>query len=54
MNIGGTVKLGNASAKMVVAIHSSSLPDGTYGGHPAGYVVKAEGQRRSTLPAIPP
>ena len=44
MNIGGTVKLGAASAKMVVAIHSSSLPDGTYGGHPAGYVVQAEGK----------
>ncbi|MBK0404755.1 metal-dependent hydrolase [Adhaeribacter sp. BT258] len=44
MNIGGTVKLHSATAKMVVAIHSSSLPDGTYGGHPAGYVVQAEGK----------
>jgi L-ascorbate metabolism protein UlaG (beta-lactamase superfamily) len=44
MNIGGTVKVGEATAKMVIAIHSSSLPDGTYGGHPAGYVVQAEGK----------
>jgi len=44
MNIGGTVKLGSATAKMVVAVHSSSLPDGTYGGHPAGYVIQAEGK----------
>lgn len=44
MNIGGTVKVGNASAKMVIAIHSSSLPDGSYGGHAAGYVVQVEGK----------
>ena len=44
MNIGGTLKLPFGTVKMVVAIHSSSLPDGTYGGHPAGYVMKAEGK----------
>lgn len=40
MNIGGEVKLTNdITVKMVVAIHSSSMPDGTYGGNPAGFVV---------------
>ena len=36
MNIGGTVNLGFAQVKMVSAVHSSSFPDGTYGGTPAG------------------
>ena len=40
MNHGGTVALPGGTAKMVNAIHSSSLPDGTYGGNPAGFVVK--------------
>lgn len=47
MNLGGTVDLGFAKAKMVPALHSSgiTLEDGTsiYGGVPAGYVVQAEG-----------
>ena len=30
---------------MVNAIHSSSMPDGTYGGNPAGYVVYADGKQ---------
>ena len=30
---------------MVNAIHSSSMPDGTYGGNPAGYVVYADGKK---------
>jgi L-ascorbate metabolism protein UlaG (beta-lactamase superfamily) len=40
MNHGGTVALPCGKAKMVNAIHSSSLPDGTYGGNPAGFVVE--------------
>lgn len=40
MNHGGSVALPCGTAKMVNAIHSSSLPDGTYGGNPAGFVVK--------------
>jgi L-ascorbate metabolism protein UlaG (beta-lactamase superfamily) len=44
MNHGGTVALPCGKAKMVNAIHSSSLPDGSYGGNPAGFVVEtAEG-----------
>lgn len=47
MNLGGTVDLGFAKAKMVPALHSSgiTLEDGTslYGGNPAGYLIQAEG-----------
>jgi len=44
MNIGGTVPLSiddraMGHAKMVPAIHSSGLPDGTYGGSAAGFVL---------------
>jgi L-ascorbate metabolism protein UlaG (beta-lactamase superfamily) len=40
MNIGGKVKLPFGTVKMVSAVHSSVLPDGTYGGNPAGFVVE--------------
>lgn len=44
MNHGGAVKLDFGRVKLVSAIHSSVLPDGTYGGNPAGFVVEtAEG-----------
>ena len=42
MNLGGKVQLPFGSVKMVLAVHSSVLPDGTYGGNPAGFVVAAE------------
>ena len=42
MNIGGKVKLPFGTVKMVTAIHSSVLPDGTYGGNPAGFVVETK------------
>jgi L-ascorbate metabolism protein UlaG (beta-lactamase superfamily) len=41
MNIGGKVHLPFGTVKMVAAIHSSVLPDGTYGGNPAGFVVES-------------
>ncbi|MTI30888.1 metal-dependent hydrolase, partial [Xanthovirga aplysinae] len=44
MNHGGTWKLDFGAVKMVNAIHSSSLPDGSHGGNPAGFVVKADGK----------
>lgn len=44
MNIGGTADLGFAKVKMTPAIHSSQLPDGSYGGMPAGFVFSAEGK----------
>jgi L-ascorbate metabolism protein UlaG (beta-lactamase superfamily) len=39
MNTGGTWKFDFGTVKCVVAQHSSSLPDGTYGGNPVGFVV---------------
>jgi L-ascorbate metabolism protein UlaG (beta-lactamase superfamily) len=41
MNIGGKVKLDFGNVKCVVAQHSSSLPDGTYGGNPMGFVIES-------------
>lgn len=40
MNIGGNKDFGDFSVKYVNAIHSSVLPDGTYGGNPGGFIVK--------------
>lgn len=31
--------------RMVVATHSSSLPDGSYGGNPAGFVLEVDGKQ---------
>lgn len=39
MNIGGKLTLDGFSFKNVIAIHSSVLPDGTYGGNPMGFVI---------------
>lgn len=44
MNTGGKVTLPFGTVKMVNAIHSSSLPDGTYAGSAAGFVVETETQ----------
>jgi L-ascorbate metabolism protein UlaG (beta-lactamase superfamily) len=41
MNTGGKVKLDFGNVKCVNAVHSSSLPDGTYGGNPVGFVVES-------------
>jgi len=44
MNHGGSRPFGFGRVKMTSAIHSSTLPDGTAGGNPGGYVVEfAEG-----------
>lgn len=42
MNTGGKVTLPFGTVKMVNAIHSSSVPDGSYGGTAAGFVVETE------------
>lgn len=42
MNIGGKVETEDFTLKMVTALHSSSLPDGTYGGNPAGFLISME------------
>lgn len=40
MNHGGAFRFDFGRVKYVNAIHSSSLPDGTYGGNPGGFVVE--------------
>jgi L-ascorbate metabolism protein UlaG (beta-lactamase superfamily) len=39
LNFGGAVKLPFGKVKMTYAQHSSSLPDGTYGGNSGGYLI---------------
>ena len=39
MNIGGKYKFDFGTLKMVHAVHSSSFPDGSYGGNPCGFIV---------------
>jgi L-ascorbate metabolism protein UlaG (beta-lactamase superfamily) len=41
LNLGGKVHLQFGTVKMVTAIHSNSLPDGSYGGSAAGFVVES-------------
>ena len=41
MNHGGSVTIPCGRVKMVSAIHSSALPDGSNGGNPAGFVVES-------------
>ena len=45
MNIGGSYQFEFGGIKMVYALHSSSMPDGTYGGNPAGFIVHADGMK---------
>ncbi|MGH8046109.1 MAG: metal-dependent hydrolase [Chthoniobacterales bacterium] len=42
MNPGGSHAFDFGRVKSVVAIHSSSLPDGSYGGQPGGFVVETK------------
>ena len=39
MNIGGGIEMPFGRVKMTHAIHSSQLPDGSYGGNPGGFVI---------------
>ena len=45
MNHGGTVAVPGGTATMELAFHSSSLPDGSYGGNPAGWLLDVGGKR---------
>ncbi|OUT63411.1 MAG: metal-dependent hydrolase [Rhodopirellula sp. TMED11] len=45
MNLGGAAELAEGEIKMVPALHSSGLPDGSYGGTAAGFVLKLENKR---------
>ncbi len=44
MNIGGSFNFDFGSVQMVKAVHSSSFPDGSYGGNPAGFVISSDGK----------
>lgn len=44
MNTGGTWKFNWGKVTQTYARHSSSFPDGTYGGNPNGYLLHAEGK----------
>lgn len=45
MNHGGSASFDFGKVKYVNAVHSSVLPDGTYGGNPGGFIVYAEGKQ---------
>jgi L-ascorbate metabolism protein UlaG (beta-lactamase superfamily) len=45
MNIGGGFDFDFGRVKMVYAVHTSSMPDGSYGGTPAGFVLYIEGKK---------
>ena len=45
MNIGGGFNFDFGRVKMVNAAHSSSMPDGSYGGVAAGFIIYAEGKK---------
>lgn len=45
MNLGGTTNVPGGSAKMEMAHHSSSLPDGTYAGPTASWLLDVGGKR---------
>jgi L-ascorbate metabolism protein UlaG (beta-lactamase superfamily) len=44
MNTGGKYTSGKLSISLTPALHSSSLPDGSYGGNPNGIVITIDGQ----------
>jgi len=45
MNIGGGFDFEFGRVKMVYALHSSSMPNGQYGGNPAGFLLHLEGKK---------
>ena len=45
MNLGGTIELPFGRVQMTPAWHSSTLPDGSPGGSPAGFVVTVDDRR---------
>ncbi len=42
MNLGGSWKFDFGKVKMVYAAHSNSLPDGTYAGTAAGFIIEVD------------
>jgi len=45
MNTGGKFEFDGIMVKSTIAFHSSSFPDGTYGGSPNGYILECNGKR---------
>lgn len=45
MNHGGSWKFDFGKVKYVNAVHSSSFPDGSYGGNPGGFLLEIDGQK---------
>lgn len=45
LHIGGAARFDFGAVKLTIAHHGSCLPDGTYGGNPAGVLVEIEGKR---------
>lgn len=45
MNLGGSYDLSFGRVEYTLAHHSSSLPDGSYGGNPGGFLLTAEEKR---------
>lgn len=45
LNTGGGYDFEFGRVKMTPALHSSGLPDGSYGGDPAGYVLTVDGKK---------
>ena len=45
LNPGGAVRQAFGRAKFTIAHHSSSLPDGSYGGAPGGFILELSGVR---------
>jgi L-ascorbate metabolism protein UlaG (beta-lactamase superfamily) len=45
MNIGGGFNFDFGRVKMVNAVHSSALPDGSNGGNPAGFLLHVDGKK---------
>lgn len=41
-NLGGGYQFDFGRVKLVPALHSSSMPDGTYGGNPGGFLISGE------------
>ncbi|MDD3773151.1 MAG: metal-dependent hydrolase, partial [Weeksellaceae bacterium] len=44
MNQGGSWDFDFGRLKVVSAVHSSSFPDGSYGGNPVGFILESEGK----------
>lgn len=44
INYGGSAKFEDMKISMVPAHHTSSFPDGTYGGEPCGYIFRFQGK----------